>query len=529
MKNKHKVKNLPVKIFVFIDRFHWLWLMIAAPFMIFPSPKRSLVLLVVPGLWINQLIINKLIKREPEIERFFFPANPLSLPLLILAIMLCVSLWVTFDISFSLEKISGLILGLGIFYAIIREARNPLNWWVIFFMFLGGGFGWAVIGFLGTDWTIKFDFLAPLINNIPSMVQNFPGVELGIQHNAVGGTLLWFLPAWIVFSIFLGSIPFSNLQHAIGLEKDQNEIKEATGNSAPRNGWNQNPQRLLDYCGRLFSSTRMGKTLLFIIRVVVWLLTAFILLVLFLTQSRNSYLAFGLTVIVSLLIVSPPKWRRWLIALFIVIAVVSFTAVQKVGGWDNMMLTIGFSDQAGFSIDTLAARMEIWSRAIFAIQDFPFSGMGMDTFRKVVHELYPLFTISHQKDIAHAHNEFLQTALDLGIPGLIAFISIYLILFGILVKTWWILPRRFSPVSEKINQIGDISSLRFHLARAMILGLGGGLFSHLVFGISDAITLGAKPGIFYWMLLGLVTTMDGTINDDNYPEMEIPDQEHENR
>jgi hypothetical protein len=38
-----------------------------------------------------------------------------------------------------------------------------------------------------------------------------------------------------------------------------------------------------------------------------------------------------------------------------------------------------------------------------------------------------------------------------------------------------------------------------------VLGLGGGLFAHLIFGLFDAISLGAKPGIFFWMLLGLIT------------------------
>ena len=66
-----------------------------------------------------------------------------------------------------------------------------------------------------------------------------------------------------------------------------------------------------------------------------------------------------------------------------------------------------------------------------------FTGMGMDTFRSVVNVLYPLQIISAGspiKDIGHAHNEFLQAALDLGIPGLIAFISIYIVAFTMLVQ-----------------------------------------------------------------------------------------------
>jgi putative inorganic carbon (hco3(-)) transporter len=72
----------------------------------------------------------------------------------------------------------------------------------------------------------------------------------------------------------------------------------------------------------------------------------------------------------------------------------------------------------------------------FIIQDFPFTGMGMNVFRKVVPVLYPLFLIGPDIDIGHAHNEFLQAALDLGIPGLIAFLALYIGVFWMLADVW---------------------------------------------------------------------------------------------
>ena len=51
------------------------------------------------------------------------------------------------------------------------------------------------------------------------------------------------------------------------------------------------------------------------------------------------------------------------------------------------------------------------------------------------------------------------------------------------------------------------------LRRVMVLGLGGGLFGHMIFGMTDAITLGAKPGIFYWLLLGLIVGLYNRIED----------------
>ena len=37
--------------------------------------------------------------------------------------------------------------------------------------------------------------------------------------------------------------------------------------------------------------------------------------------------------------------------------------------------------------------IEIWSRALYALQDFPFTGVGLGAFRRVVNVLYPLFLV----------------------------------------------------------------------------------------------------------------------------------------
>jgi O-antigen ligase len=124
--------------------------------------------------------------------------------------------------------------------------------------------------------------------------------------------------------------------------------------------------------------------------------------------------------------------------------------------------------------------------------------MGMNTFRKVVHALYPIFNISPDFDFGHAHNEFLQVGLDLGFPGMIAFISIYIISFLMLIQIWK--PLSLVEKESRCQELYDPD-----LIRALVIGLGCGLFAHLLFGMLDAISLGAKPGIFFWMLLGLIT------------------------
>jgi len=62
---------------VFLDRWHWALLALAAPFLLFPSPSRSLALFVVPGLW----LVAWLAGREPLLRApLFAPSGPLRTP-----------------------------------------------------------------------------------------------------------------------------------------------------------------------------------------------------------------------------------------------------------------------------------------------------------------------------------------------------------------------------------------------------------------------------------------------------------------
>lgn len=88
-------------------------------------------------------------------------------------------------------------------------------------------------------------------------------------------------------------------------------------------------------------------------------------------------------------------------------------------------------------------------------------------------------------DIAHAHNIFLQVALDVGLPGLIAYLAILLLAFW---EGW--------------------QSARLDKAlRPYALGLLGGLVALHIFGLTDALALGAKPGLLFWINIGLLTAM----------------------
>jgi O-antigen ligase len=80
---------------------------------------------------------------------------------------------------------------------------------------------------------------------------------------------------------------------------------------------------------------------------------------------------------------------------------------------------------------SLQGRLGIWSRALYMIRDMPFSGIGLNNYPRVAN----LYTMGPNYDL-HAHNTLLQTALDLGLPGLVAALAL-LAGFGYAVARRW--------------------------------------------------------------------------------------------
>jgi putative inorganic carbon (HCO3(-)) transporter len=222
------------------------------------------------------------------------------------------------------------------------------------------------------------------------------------------------------------------------------------------------------------------------------LLALFFATALFLTQSRSAW--FGIAAGLAAMAWLHWRWTRWLIfivALFLVLAFmyagpgaavgVVFRAVSP-GGADMMVSTV-----------SMAGRLEIWSRALHAIRDFAFTGFGLGSFGRAVDSLYPLFLMGPDGG-THAHNIFLEVALSLGVPGLIAYIS----MVGIALWVAW----RTATFGQ--GRLGDSSR------RWLATGIVGSLVAFHVFGLTDTIFLEAKPGVALWVLLALAAALWNT-------------------
>lgn len=202
--------------------------------------------------------------------------------------------------------------------------------------------------------------------------------------------------------------------------------------------------------------------------------------VLFLTQSRGAWLALFIVLIFFPLL----RWRwGWIFSVLGLLSI--FAAVYLIG--PTRVFTALFS---GGSIRGVASRIEIWERAYFMIRDFAFTGVGMGSFTQVADKIYP-FTVASPGTIFHAHNLFLQIGVDLGIPGLIFWLSIFIINLYQSMKSYLIGKNK--------------KDLRLTAASIAVLGSNLSLAIH---GMTDSVVWGmVRTAPLVWIIWGISSSV----------------------
>jgi putative inorganic carbon (HCO3(-)) transporter len=204
--------------------------------------------------------------------------------------------------------------------------------------------------------------------------------------------------------------------------------------------------------------------------------TVAVLGILLLSQSRGALLAAG----VSAFVLVALRWRlAWLAAPVTVLAVTLLA-------WQGRALPLLAGAVQSEALGGADGRLEVWSRALYAVQDFAFTGIGMGTYPRVIPLLYPYFLFGPDVTIPHAHNLWLQVAVDLGIPGLIAFIAMLLVTA--------VVAGRSLPALARAGQRDLV-----WLQRGAIASLAG-LLAH---GLVDAVPWNTRPAWLAWAVWGL--------------------------
>lgn len=428
------------------DRTPWVDLLVvlaAAPFFIFPQA------LITPLLMGGLLLWLLLRGRRWTADSW---GTPLNVPLLGVAVMLLVGLGATYDLALSFPKASGVYYGLLLCLTLTHALRTPRALHLAVGGLLGGGVAVALLSLVGTRWSVRkmplTRRLVALYQQLPTLVRGLPRAPEGFNPNVVGGTLTLFVPLAVVLLVYV----------------------------AARRRGRPGRTRLLS-AALLLALLLLGATLL-------------------LTQSRLAYLATGVTLL--LLGLSERGVVRW-VALGVLL--VGLGALVVLGPNTVAYGLFGVPTLAAWSrYGVLSGRQEIWHRALAVLRDHPLTGIGFSTLVPIVHARYPTFHLTPDKDFTHAHNLYLQTALDLGIPGLIAFLALLIVLSILLVR------------------VQRHAARPFH--RALAKGLRFGMTAQLLYGLADAIALGQKSGVFFWSYLGVGAALwlqTRRANDDETP------------
>jgi O-antigen ligase len=234
---------------------------------------------------------------------------------------------------------------------------------------------------------------------------------------------------------------------------------------------------------------------------------------LLLTQSRGALVSaaagFGLLV-----------WLRWprlrpvvAIGSVVAIALVSMAVAMEISAGKQVVLASDFSVSAA---DNFAVRIDTWHSALWALSQHPVEGVGLDAFRHLLPTTYPAASIPNTYDIGHAHNQFIQAALDLGLPGLLGYLALW---FAAWRMVWLMLrtggatrafpwgkthPQQGSAPALPPDQTYDLRSTIYDL---LLVGFAAALFASFLHGMIDVVVMVSKPGVLFWAMLALISAL----------------------
>jgi putative inorganic carbon (HCO3(-)) transporter len=162
-----------------------------------------------------------------------------------------------------------------------------------------------------------------------------------------------------------------------------------------------------------------------------------------------------------------------------------YGAVVTLGGWWAWQVVGAWTNASGAPgndlVQTFEGRRELWGIAIAMLQDFPLTGIGLGQFNLVAQALYVPFVVAPGEFLPHAHNLYLEYALELGIPGAVAFACLIVVC-----------------LAQSTRAVRSTDAM----LRWTGLGVSLSLLAYLVYGLTDAIAPGARGGVVLWVLLG---------------------------
>lgn len=359
------------------------------------------------------------------LTRTFLPSTAANWPNLLLLLLLPVGLWASTDRAASWPVIYKALAGFAIFYGLAGLAGT--RWMrALPTLVLAASAGLALVVLLGTNWaTAKLPFLPDALYSLLPTVR-LPWRPEGIHPNLAGSAMAWLLLPAVALALW---------------SRDRRQ------------------QGLAAVAAALLALT------------------------LLLSQSRGAWLGAA----VGLLAMPALRYRRW----WIVVAALSAVAVVialVIGPAQIVAALFPAATAEEVTVNTLPGRLELWTRALAILHDFGATGAGPGQFEQLVMVLYPPFFTGLLGGFQHAHNLFLQMAVDFGVLGLVALVALLIALGASMVAATWRWP---AP-----------AAMGAPLA-ALAAGVFGSLLALAVHGLVDAPMVAPRGYALIFALFGI--------------------------
>ena len=352
--------------------------------------------------------------------RFSVPTG-MEAPLALLVLMALVGFWISADPAMSRAKLWGIVLQVALFYGVANGLRSAKGVRWMAGLLLAVTVGVALLSLVGTDWaSVRLIDLPWLYDRLPNLVRGLPGSGVPVATDL-------FNPRHV------GATMAMLLPVALAL---------------------------------LFFGRNLWLRLLSAGAIVIGGLT------LLLSQPPQAILGLALALLLLL------AWRsRWFLLAIPLGLLAVAGGVLAYGPSRAALALLSMDHPLGIAV---VLRLDIWSRAWAMVRDMPFTGVGLNTFPVIQTHFYPGFLLGPE---SHAHNLFLQTAVDLGLPGLWALLWL-LVAFAVTARRAYL-----ATVDREL--------------RALVVGLAAGVLAFVGYGLVDTMTLGAKPAAALFVMLGL--------------------------